>query len=310
MRKSASRVTLVAMAERARSLEEGQDTAEPRFVEAGGHRLEYMWHGPGPAEAPTLVLLHEGLGSVASWKDFPAALATATGCGVLVYSRWGYGRSEPIRVPRPFSYMHDEARHTLPEVLVRLGVQDPILVGHSDGASIALIYAGSWAGIRAGIWFESRTDGAMAQAPAPRALLLEAPHVFVEEQSLASITQIQKTFRAGPDLRQSLSRYHEDVDGAFQGWNDAWLHPDFARWNIEAYLEGVTCPVLLLQGNDDEYGTRKQVDAIAAKVAGPSEIRMLADCGHVPHDQSREAVLTAMTAFVEKIVNPTSAAHR
>jgi len=253
------------------------------FLLAAGRRLEHEWHGPGPDSAPALVFLHEGLGSVSMWRDFPARLAQATGCGALVYSRAGHGRSDPVPLPRPLRFMHDEALVVLPEVLDAAGVRDAVLVGHSDGGSIALIHAGGPAGGRV------------------RALVLEAPHVFCEELSVRSIAAAAEKYRQG-DLRRALERHHgPNVDVAFWGWNRAWLDPAFRDWNIEEYLPGVRVPVLVIQGGRDEYGTLKQLDAIQAGCRGPVERLVLADCGHSPHRDQPDLTLAAMTAFVRSI---------
>ena len=245
-------------------------------------RLEIAWHGPPPAQAPTLVFLHEGLGCVAMWRDFPAALAEATGTGALVYSRVGYGHSPPVSLPRPLTYMHDEAA-ALPALLDRMEVREAILVGHSDGASIALIHAGS------------------APGPRLRGIALEAPHVFCEDISVASIAAARDAYvDAKSELRARLARYHDDVDGAFWGWNRAWLDPGFRAWNLEAYLPRIDVPVLVVQGEDDAYGTLAQVDSIARGVRGPFTRRILAKCGHSPHKDQPEATLAAMTAFVRE----------
>jgi pimeloyl-ACP methyl ester carboxylesterase len=247
------------------------------FVSAGGHRLEYQ-RIAGDADRPTLVLLHEGLGSVALWRDFPAALAKATSAPLVVYSRYGYGRSDALSAPRAPRYMHDEALVVLPELRQALGLEDVVLVGHSDGASIALIHAGS------GRW-------------PVRALVLEAPHVFVEDVSVASIAAARDAY-AATDLRQRLARYHADVDSAFRGWNDAWLDPAFRDWNIEEHLPGVRCPVLAIQGEGDEYGTLAQIAAIERGVTGRFEKTVLSGCKHSPHRDQEQAVLRAMAAFV------------
>jgi pimeloyl-ACP methyl ester carboxylesterase len=250
------------------------------FLTAGGHRLEYEQF-PGKPGAPTLVLLHEGLGSVAMWRDFPAKLAQATGCPLVVYSRYGYGGSDPLAAPRELRYMHDEALIALPELRQALGLDDVVLVGHSDGASIALIHAGS------GRW-------------PVRALMLEAPHVFVEDVSVAGIEHARIAYETG-DLRQRLARYHGDVDGAFRGWNDAWLDPAFRAWTIAEYLPGVACAVLAIQGADDEYGTLAQTTAVKRGVTGPVETLVLANCRHSPHRDEEAAVLAAMTAFAARV---------
>ncbi len=201
------------------------------FLTAGGHRLEYE-HIDGKAGTPTLVFLHEGLGSVALWRDFPARLAAASECPAVVYSRYGYGRSAPLSAPHGVDYMHREALDALPELRATLGLDDVILVGHSDGASIALIHAGC------GRW-------------PVRAIIVEAPHVFVEDVSIASIAAAREAYEA-TGLRQRLARFHADVDSAFRGWNDIWLRPEFRAWTIENYLPGIRCPVLAIQGADDE----------------------------------------------------------
>lgn len=248
-----------------------------RFVDVAGHRLECV-RIRGANVAPTLVFLHEGLGSVALWKDFPARAADATGCPVLVYSRAGYGRSSPAALPRAPDYMHVEALTVLPALLDRLGVADPILVGHSDGASIGLLHAGA------------------GKRPV-RALVALAPHVFVEDMAIASIAEARRQFET-TDLRERLARRHADPDAAFRGWNDIWLAPAFRRWNIEACLSGVRCPLLLIQGRDDEYGSAAQLDAIERQVGGTVARLELADCRHSPHRDQPEATLAAIAAFV------------
>jgi pimeloyl-ACP methyl ester carboxylesterase len=246
-----------------------------------GHRLEAVRLGPPPDLAPTLVFLHEGLGSVSAWRDFPQRLVDATGLGALVFSRWGYGKSDPVTLPRPLRYMHDEALSALPEVLDAAGVRDAVLVGHSDGASIALVFAGS----------------GLPAAARVRALVLEAPHVFVEDISIASIAAAADTYRTG-DLRARLARHHADVDGAFWGWNRAWLDPGFRSWNIEEYLPRVRVPSLVVQGEDDPYGTLAQVSAIEQKSGGPVERLVLARCGHTPHRDQPDATIGAVARFV------------
>lgn len=213
----------------------------------------------------------------------PARLAEATRCGALVYSRAGYGSSDPVPLPRPLRFMHDEAL-VLPEVMDAAGVRDAVLVGHSDGASIALVYAGR------------------GQAPRVRALALEAPHVFCEDATVSSIEAAGESYRAG-DLRRALERHHgANVDIAFWGWNRAWLDPDFGSWNLEEYLPGIRVPVLLVQGEQDEYGTLRQLDAIEAGCAGPVRRLVLPDCGHAPHRDQAERTLTAMAAFVGEVL--------
>ena len=246
------------------------------FIAAGGHRLE-IERIAGRDHVPTLIFLHEGLGSVALWRDFPGKVAAATGAPAVVYSRFGYGKSDPLRRDRAVDYMHGEALSVLPELRRKLGLEDVVLFGHSDGASIALIHAG------AGQW-------------PVRGLILEAPHVFVEDTSIAGITAAKRAFETG-DLSRRLARYHTDCDGAFRGWNKIWLHPDFRAWNITAYLPGVHCPVLAIQGADDEYGTLAQLDAVAGGVSGPAERLVLPRCGHAPHRDRPAATLAAITRW-------------
>ena len=247
---------------------------------AGGHSLEYMWLGPSPEEAATLVFLHEGLGCVSAWRDFPARVAEATGCGALVYSRAGYGNSDPVTLPRPVSFMHDEALVTLPEVLDAVGVREAILVGHSDGGSIALIYAG---GVH-----DARLRG----------LVLEAPHVFVEDLSVESIGRAAEQYREG-GLRAALERHHgRNTECAFWGWNRVWLDPAFRSWNIGEYLPRITVPVLVIQGEEDEYGTLRQVEAIERGCSGPVRSVLLQECGHSPHRDRPRRTLDEITSFV------------
>jgi pimeloyl-ACP methyl ester carboxylesterase len=265
-------------------------------VVVDGARLEYAWHGPKPSDAPTLVFLHEGLGSAAMWRDVPRELAARTGWGALVYSRRGYGGSDAAALPRPLRYMHDEATVTLPAVLDALGVRDFVLVGHSDGASIAIVYAGT-----------RRTQ----RAPRLRGLALLAPHVFCEDVSVASIRVARQEYERG-DLRAKLERWHgANVDGAFFGWNDAWLAPEFRAWNLEEYLPRIGVPVLLVQGEDDRYGTLRQLDAIEAGIRGAPrsasiERLVLPSCGHAPHKDQPEATLAAIATFVRSVSAPAS----
>ena len=250
------------------------------FVQAGGHRLEYERIDVGGHDRPTLVLLHEGLGSVAMWRDFPHRLAHSTSTRVVAYSRHGYGKSDPLREARAVRYMHDEALVVLPQFLDALGIGNPILVGHSDGGSIALIHAGGSGRAVAGV-------------------VAMAPHVMVEEISIASIAAARDAY-ASTDLRARLARYHADVDGAFRGWNDIWLHPDFRAWNIEDYLPRIACPILAIQGEDDEYGTMDQLARIATG-ARDVELVKLEDCRHSPHRDQPEAVLDAVSRFVDRV---------
>jgi pimeloyl-ACP methyl ester carboxylesterase len=225
-------------------------------------------------------MLHEGLGSVAMWKDLPRQLAARTGRDVVAYSRRGYGRSAPIDGPRAMTYMHREGEVVLPALLAALEIPRAILFGHSDGASIALICAGTHPQFAA-------------------ALILEAPHVFVEDLSVESIAAARDAWEA-TGLRAKLARYHDDVDGAFRGWNDAWLDPRFRAWNIEAYADGVRCPVLVVQGDADEYGTIAQVDAIAARVAN-NDVFLVPRAGHSPHRDAAPAVVDRIVHFTASV---------
>ena len=249
-------------------------------IEVNGKQLEVQWHGPLPGKALTLVFLHEGLGCKAMWHDFPRDLATATGCGALVFSRLGYGGSEACALPRPLRFMHHEGLGVLPELLEKTGIEDCILVGHSDGGSIGIIYAGG------------------TPALPLRGVITEAAHIFCEDLSIQSIQAARERYGEG-DLREKLEKYHgPNVDCAFWGWNDAWLHPDFRQWNLEEYLPGIRVPILAIQGEDDPYGTPAQVDAITRQAGGKAEALMLEDCGHTPHRDRPEATFRAMRDFI------------
>lgn len=250
----------------------------------GGKRLEYVrLPSSHPREgAPAIVLLHEGLGSVSMWRDFPQKVADATGCEAIVYSRAGYGRSDAAELPRTTRYMHDEGLKVLPAFLDALQLDRPILLGHSDGGSIALICAGGTGTPLAGV-------------------VLMAPHVLVEDISVDSIAQAKVAWQS-TDLPARLGKYHADVEAAFWGWNDIWLHPDFRAWNIEEYLPGIACPVLAIQGEDDEYGTMDQIDRIAAQ-ARDVDLVKLADCRHSPHKDQPAAVIEAVGEFVNRILD-------
>jgi pimeloyl-ACP methyl ester carboxylesterase len=252
----------------------------PEFVTVGGCRLQYEWHGPWPGDAPTLVFLHEGLGAVSRWRDFPPALCGKLGWGGLVYNRQGYGGSDPLRPPLSPHFLHREAIEVLPRVLETFGIRRPVLFGHSDGGSIALIYA----------------SGGL---PPPKALVLEAPHVFVEDLAVGTIAEIRSSYRSS-DLRERLERHHgSNTDTLFDAWTEVWLSDRFRRWSIEERLPEVTCPILLIQGTDDEYGTARQVDAVRAGVSGPIETLFLDACGHSPHLDQPEAVATAAIRFLD-----------
>lgn len=254
------------------------------FFAIEGLRLEYQLLTPDQSQALTLVLLHEGLGCVALWKEFPRQLAETSGCRVLSYSRAGYGGSDPCPLPRPLRFMHDEGLRVLPKILDAAGIEQAVLVGHSDGASIALIHAGGLADRRI------------------RGLILMAPHVFVEELTLTSIRQARDAY-ADTDLRQRLRRYHGDnVDCAFLGWSVAWLDPSFLQWNLEEYLPTIGVPVLLIQGEEDNYGTLRQLEAIKAQLPGKVEGVILPACGHSPFRDQPEKTLQASAAFLNNLV--------
>jgi pimeloyl-ACP methyl ester carboxylesterase len=246
-------------------------------VTVQGHRLEVQRIPGRGRHATELVFLHEGLGSISHWKSFPARVAAATGFPAVVYSRYGSGNSDLLEEPRPVTFMHDEALKALPELLAKLNLEAPILIGHSDGASIALIYAG----------VHNRVRG----------LVLLAPHVFVEDLTLKSIAEAKVKFET-TNLPEKLARHHRDAARTFWGWNSIWLHPDFRRWNIEEYLPRITCPILVIQGLDDQYGTMAQPEAIARQSRGPVEVLRLADCGHSAHRDHPDAVLERIAQFV------------
>jgi len=250
------------------------------FLDLPPMRLEYRMIGPRPDVAPTIVMLHEGLGSVALWKHFPQKLAARTGCRVLVYSRYGHGSSDKLMEKRPVTFMHHEGEVVLPELLDKLGIARPILLGHSDGGSISLIFAGKY-------------------LDRPRALILEAPHVFVEDLSVASITRAKVNYQT-TDFPQKLGRYHAHVDETFWGWNNIWLDSEFRSWNIEEYLPAIRCPILCIQGEEDEYGTIEQVKAIQARVPS-TEVMMLPNCKHSPHRDQPDAALERMAEFVAAV---------
>src|SRR5512134_905366 len=253
------------------------------YVRAAGRSLAYEWIGEARDGGPALVFLHEGLGSIRQWRDFPAKVAAASGCRALVYDRYGYGQSDVLAEPRrTVRFMHDEGLVVLPELLSKLGIENPILIGHSDGASIALIHAGAGHAVR-GV-------GAMA------------PHVFIEPVCLSSIEQAAEAF-VTTDLAQKLERYHRDARKTFYGWADVWLDPEFKGWDIRGdYLPGVRCPVLAIQGHDDEYGTMAQLDEIARRVHGPRELLKLENCGHSPFRDRPEIVLSAVDSFLKAIL--------
>lgn len=253
------------------------------FLDVAGQSLEYRMIGPHPDRAPTIVMLHEGLGSVGLWGDFPDKLAAATGAGIFVYSRAGYGQSSGVKLPRPLSYMHDEARDILPELLTAIGFKRGLLFGHSDGASIATIYAGS------------------IQDHRIRGLILIAPHFFVEDVSIQSIAEA-KTAYAQTDLRAKLARWHKDPDNAFRGWNDAWLDPKFREWDITQELAYIRVPILIVQGEGDQYGTVKQIEIAREECYCPVEVALLAGAKHSPQREAPDAALKAVSEFANRLL--------
>jgi pimeloyl-ACP methyl ester carboxylesterase len=256
-------------------------------------RIEHQWIAPQRAHTPLIVFLHEGLGSLSMWKDFPQRLCDAAGCRGLVYSRPGYGRSTPRHPEEAWGmdFMHQQAHVVLPALLQALGVdaraQRPWLFGHSDGASIALLYA-------------ARFPDAIAGA------IVLAPHIFVEDLSLASIAAARTAYLE-TDLRQRLSKYHDDPDSAFWGWNRIWLHPPFSQWSIASEIEAIRCPLLAVQGEDDEYGTLEQIRGIARRVPH-SVLLELSDCGHSPHRDQARRLITRASAFITQHTGDTPCA--
>jgi len=251
-------------------------------VQAAGRSLAYEWAGQEANGKPVLVFLHEGLGSIRQWRDFPAKLAAASGCRALVYDRYGYGQSDVLTEKRrTVRFMHDEALNALPEMLAALKVENPILVGHSDGASIALIHAGAGHGARG--------------------IVAMAPHVFIEPICISSIREATHTFET-TDFAEKLGRYHRDARKTFYGWADVWLDPQFGGWDIrDDYLPGVRCPVLAMQGFDDEYGTMAQLDEIARRVSGPCELLKLEKCGHAPFRDQPQQTIEAAARLVRTV---------
>lgn len=257
--------------------------ADRAVVDIDRGPIEYELIEGDPDRLP-VVFLHEGLGSVDLWRGVPAEVRRASGDPtVLVYARHGYGRSAAADLPRPVGYMHHEADVVLPALLDRLGLEHPVLVGHSDGASIALLHAGGGASVGG--------------------IVAIAPHVFVEDESIVGIEVARVAFET-TDLAGKLARYHDDPVATFRGWNDVWLSAGFRSWNIEDRLPGIDVPVLVVQGTDDDYGTLAQVDAIERGVRGPCERLVVAGVGHAPHLEARELVVDAIATFVRCVSRP------
>jgi pimeloyl-ACP methyl ester carboxylesterase len=265
-----------------RKFDQMTDLAPSGFLRIDDSDLEYRMIGPSPEQAPTIVMLHEGLGSAALWGDFPEKLQEATGAGVFVYSRAGYGNSSPVTLPRPIDYMHREALDVLPKLLAQIGFQRGILVGHSDGASIAAIYAGS------------------VQDHRIRAIALIAPHFIVEDISVTSIAEIKTAYETA-NLREKLARWHKHVDNAFYGWNGAWLDPKFRNWDISEYLAYIRVPIAIIQGTDDQYGTIRQVEIAQEECYCPVDVTIL-EAGHSPHREAPGATLNAISDFANAVL--------
>ncbi|MEM7422973.1 MAG: alpha/beta hydrolase [Pseudomonadota bacterium] len=254
----------------------------PHSVKVAGAALEVEVHGPAPGASPTIILLHEGLGCVALWRDFPVNVANATGCGVLAYSRAGYGRSGKAVLPRPTDYMSIEATEVLPEVIAQCRIGSYILLGHSDGATIAAIHAG---------------DPAAARCAG---LILMAPHFFTEPMGLAAIRQAGRAFET-TDLGERLSKYHMDAEHSFRGWNDVWLSKDFEAWNVADVIDRWQAPALAIQGDDDEYGTLAQIREIERRAKVPLDVLIAKNCGHSPQFGAPDETLAAVVSFVRSI---------
>jgi pimeloyl-ACP methyl ester carboxylesterase len=253
------------------------------FLELGRMRLEYRMIGPRPDAAPTLVLLHEGLGCVAGWGSFAQELAAATGAGVFAYSRAGYGNSSPADLPRRLAFMHEEALDVLPRVLDAIGFRRGLLVGHSDGASIAAIYAGS------------------IQDHRVRGLVLMAPHFFTEDMGIAEIARTRTAFETGP-LRDKLARWHADPDNAFHAWCGPWLDPEFRKWDLIGELAHIRVPILIVQGEDDQYGTVRQIEVARQECYCPVDVALLPKTRHAPHREAAEPALRATSDFVNRLL--------
>ncbi len=252
-------------------------------LKIGDAELEYRMIGPAPDKAPTIVMLHEGLGSAGLWGEFPDKLQAATGAGVFVYSRAGYGQSSPAKLPRQPDYMHVEALDVLPKILDAIGFKRGLLLGHSDGASIAAIYAGG------------------IQDHRVRGLILIAPHFIVEDISVKSIAEI-KTSYATTDLKSKLARWHKDVDNAFVGWNDIWLDPKFRDWDISESLAYVRVPIEIIQGADDHYGTLRQIEIAREECYCPVDVAIVPSAAHSPHREAADATLKLAADFANRLL--------
>jgi pimeloyl-ACP methyl ester carboxylesterase len=263
--------------------EDMSDIQPSGFVTLDDSELEYRHIGPQPAEAPTIVMLHEGLGSAGLWGSFPDRLAETTGAGIFVYSRAGYGASGPVPLPRPMSYMHDEALLVLPKLLDLIGFRRGLLLGHSDGASIATIYAGG------------------IQDHRVRGISLIAPHFIVEDVSVSAIAEIKAAYEQS-DLKARLARWHQNPEVAFRGWSDAWLDPAFRSWDISEYLAYIRVPVQIVQGAEDHYGTLRQIEIAEEECYCPVDVALLPGAEHSPHRETPEAAVEVVSAFANRIL--------
>jgi pimeloyl-ACP methyl ester carboxylesterase len=253
------------------------------FLNLPPQRLEYRMIGPPPDAAPTLILLHQGLGCVEMWGDFPDRLQAVTGLGVFAYSRMGYGQSSPALLPRALDFMHVEAKRTLPRVLDAIGFRDGILVGHSDGASIAAIYAGSVQ--------DHRVQG----------LALMAPHFIVEDCTMNAIRTVRHAFDT-TDLRERLGRWHADARATVHGWSDVWLHNDVSAWDLREDLAYVRVPILIVQGEQDDFGSVRQIEIAQEECYCPVEAKLLPGTKHVPYREAPEATLAAIAEFCRALL--------
>jgi len=254
-----------------------------KYLVVKEQKIEVQWHCLGMDKNPTLIFLHEGLGCVDLWKDIPLKLSRMTQCNSFVYSRLGYGKSDGCKLPKKINFMHWEALRFLPAVLDAAGIKDHIIIGHSDGGSMGIIYGGSPHSVHL------------------KGLITEAAHVFCEPLSVDSIAKAKNNF-LNHDLKNKLEKYHgQNIDTAFWGWNDIWLSPGFINWNIEKFLKHIKVPALAIQGRQDQYGTLEQVRAIKTGIKN-CDIQIIDDCGHSPHNQQQKTVLELMAGFIRKLV--------
>jgi pimeloyl-ACP methyl ester carboxylesterase len=265
--------------------------ADQGFLSVDGMQLEYRLHGETPGRSPTIVMVHEGLGSIRTWGEFPRLLSEATGAGVLVYSREGYGSSPAIQAELPLEYIRQHALKVLPRILDEIGFTEGILLGHSDGASMVAAYAGT------------------VSDPRVRGLVLMAPHFCVEDETLAEIRNAKVAFEKG-DLRQRLSRHHADVDAAFWRWNKVWLDPQFPAFNLNAELANISVPTLVIRGDNDRYGTHRQVRVAEQWHRGDLKTLLMKNCGHVPHRENPAQTVETIAAFCKPLLRPQSATSR